>query len=144
MESRKSASLHCLVERFGGRTAKLTLVDLAKPQSAAQTLHGQRAGFGEQFRRMLQREFPDWQVTTLTSEMDLTRSFSPVFPRAILERRSTTQVARGVPVTRRRDIAADICAGVARPCATPHAPHEGREQPDHCRWRCSFPMERAN
>jgi hypothetical protein len=93
VESRKSASLHCLVERFGGRTSKLTLVDLAKAQSAAQTLHGQRLGFGERFRRMLQREFADWEVTTLTSEMDLTRSFSPVFPRAILERRSKTQVA---------------------------------------------------
>ncbi len=97
VESRKSASLHCLVERFGGRTAKLTLVDVAKPQSAAQTLHGQRLSFGEQFRRMLQREFPDWQVTTLTSEMDLTRSFSPVFPRAILERRSTTLAAVACP-----------------------------------------------
>lgn len=97
VEGRKSASLHCLVERFGGRTAKLTLVDLAKPQSTAQTLHGQRVGFGEQFRRMLQREFPDCQVTTLTSEMDLTRSFSPVFPRAILERRSTIQVAVACP-----------------------------------------------
>ncbi len=97
VESRKSASLHCLVERFGGRTAKLTLVDLAMPQSAAQTLHGQRVGFGEQFRRMLQREFPDWQLTTLTSEMDLTRSFSPVFPRAMLERRSVTQTAVACP-----------------------------------------------
>ena len=97
VESRKAASLHCLVERFGGRTAKLTLVDLAKPQSAAQTLHGQRASFGERFRRMLQREFPDWQVTTLTSEMDLTRSFSPVFPRAVLECRSKTLVALACP-----------------------------------------------
>jgi hypothetical protein len=97
VETRKSASLHCLVERFGGRTAKLTLLDLAKPQSAAQTQRGQRAGFGERFRRMLQREFPDWQLTTLTSEMDLTRSFSPVFPRAILERGSHTQVALACP-----------------------------------------------
>jgi hypothetical protein len=46
---------------------------------------------------MLEREFADWQVTTLTSEMDLTRSFSPVFPRAILERRSATQVAVACP-----------------------------------------------
>jgi hypothetical protein len=97
VENPKSASLHCLVERFGGRTAKLTLLDLAKPQAAAQTLHGQRAGFGERFRRMLHREFPDWQVITLTSEMDLTRSFSPVFPRAILELGSKVQVALACP-----------------------------------------------
>ncbi len=97
VENRKAASLHCLVERFGGRTAKLTLLDLAKPQAAAQTFHGQRASFSEQFRRMLQREFPDWQVTTLTSEMDLTHSFSPVFPRAILERGSKMLVAVACP-----------------------------------------------
>jgi hypothetical protein len=35
---------------------------------------------------MLTRQFPGWEIATLTSSPDLRRSFSPVFPRAHLER----------------------------------------------------------
>lgn len=89
--------LHCRAERFGARNIKLTLLDLARPQSEAQTLRGRRASFGEKFRRMLLREFPGWEVKTLSAEMDLSRSLSPVFPRATLERRSQSMIAMACP-----------------------------------------------
>ena len=35
---------------------------------------------------MLARQFPGWQIEKLSTEMDLTKSFSPVYPRAVLKR----------------------------------------------------------
>jgi hypothetical protein len=77
-------ALDCTIHRFGGVPGKLTFLDAAKPQTAHRKLTGVRQSFGEQFRRMLYRQFPDWKVDTLSSGMDLQRSFSPVFPRARL------------------------------------------------------------
>ena len=76
--------LDCSVHRFGGTPAKLTFLDLERPQTAHRRLSGTRRSFGEQFRRMLTRQFPGWEIATLTTGMDLQRSFSPVFPRARL------------------------------------------------------------
>ncbi len=97
VERLQGGILHCRAERFGARNVKVTLLDLARPQSEAQTLRGHRASFGEKFRRMLLREFPGWEVKTLSAEMDLSRSLSPVFPRATLERRNQTMIAMACP-----------------------------------------------
>ena len=79
-------ALECAVHRFGGRAGKLTFLDLSRPQAAHKTLSGARQSFAEQFRRMLFRQFPGWNITALTSSMDLRRSLSPVYPRARLVR----------------------------------------------------------
>jgi hypothetical protein len=90
-------ALACIVERFGGKKQKLSLLDLNQPQAGPRTLRGQRANFGERFRRMLQRQFPGWELTILSAEMDLSRSLSPVFPRAIIERNGRQMAAMGCP-----------------------------------------------
>ncbi len=76
----------CAIQRFGGAVGKLSLLDLERPQTAHRTLTGSRQSFGEQFRRMLSRQFPGWHISSLSSQMDLHRSFSPVFPRARLNK----------------------------------------------------------
>jgi hypothetical protein len=76
----------CQVHRFGGREGKLSFIDLAKPQTAHRKLVGTRQNFGEQFRRMLARQFPGWNIATLTVAQDLRRSFSSIYPRAHLTR----------------------------------------------------------
>jgi hypothetical protein len=78
--------LDCTVHRFGGKPGKLTFLDLDRPQTAHKALAGARQNFTEQFRRMLSRQFPGWEISTLSCGMDLQRSFSPVFPRARLVR----------------------------------------------------------
>jgi hypothetical protein len=78
--------LDCAVQRFGGKSGKLSFLDLDRPQSAHKALCGTRQNFTEQFRRMLSRQFPGWEICTLSCGMDLQRSFSPVFPRARLKR----------------------------------------------------------
>ncbi len=86
IETRKPGLMVCSVQRFGGATGRFNLIDLAHPRSANRLLRGDRRNFSEAFRRMLNRQFPGWRIQTLTTEMQLQRSFSPKFPRAVLEK----------------------------------------------------------
>jgi hypothetical protein len=89
--------LECAVHRFGGKSGKLSFLDLDRPQSAHKALCGTRQNFSEQFRRMLSRQFPGWDIATLSSGMDLQRSFSPVFPRARVTRGNQQVAALACP-----------------------------------------------
>ena len=95
--SQRSGELTCSVHRFSGQPAKLTFFDLDRPRSIQKSLMGERENFATQFRTMLSRHFPGWQISTLTAGMDLQRSFSPVFPRAHLVRGASEIAAVSCP-----------------------------------------------
>jgi hypothetical protein len=86
LDKQSTGVLDCTVQRFGGATGKLAFLDLDKPQSSVRWSNGSRQSFGETFRRMLQRQFPGWEITALSSAKDLRRSFSATFPRAQLSK----------------------------------------------------------
>ena len=81
-----AAVLDCTVQRFGGTTGTLAFLDLDRPQTASRAIRGTRQTFTEQFRRILCRQLPGWQISSLSSALDLRRSFSAAFPRAWLSR----------------------------------------------------------
>ena len=97
IEGESVGALECRIHRFGGLAGKLTFLDTARPQTEHRQLAGRRQSFAEQFRTMLQRQFPGWEIEILTSAMDLRRSFSPVFPRARLVRGSRCLAAMACP-----------------------------------------------
>ncbi len=82
VERHSTGVLDCAIQKFGGKPSRLTFLDLDRPQTVHRTRMGQRQNFAEQFRRMLTRQFPTWEVETLSSALDLRHSFSSVFPRA--------------------------------------------------------------
>ncbi len=84
IDSSKPGILDCTVQRFGGAKGSLTFLDLDRPQTAARSQRSLRQNFAEQFRRMLARQFPAWEIQSLTAARDLRRSFSSLFPRAHL------------------------------------------------------------
>ncbi len=89
--------LDCTVQRFGGKPGRLTFLDLDRPQTAHKSLCGVRQNFGEQFRRMLFRQFPGWEISALSCSIDLQRSLSPIFPRARLIRGNRQIAAMACP-----------------------------------------------
>ena len=97
IERHATGVLDCTVQRFGGKYGQLSFLDLDRPQSAHKALCGTRQSFTEQFRRMLSRQFPGWEICTLSCGMDLQRSFSPVFPRARLKRGNQQVAALACP-----------------------------------------------
>ncbi len=92
--------LDCTVHCFGGKPGKLSFLDLERPQSAHRFQSGMRQNFAEQFRRMLFRHFPGWEIATLSCGLDLQRSFSSVFPRASLTRGNQQIAALACPSPR--------------------------------------------
>jgi hypothetical protein len=86
IERQAAGALDCTVHRFGGKAGKLSFLDLDRPQTAHKSHSGMRQSFAEQFRRMLFRQFPGWEIENLSCGLDLQRSFSSVFPRAWLTR----------------------------------------------------------
>jgi hypothetical protein len=80
--------LDCVIHKFGGKPSRLTFLDLDRPQTEHRKRMGHRQNFAEQFRRMLQRQFPGWDVETLSSGLDLQHTLSSVFPRAKVTRGS--------------------------------------------------------
>lgn len=80
------------IERFGSRSGKLTMIDLADPSNRNAGQRGARLKYRERFRRSLQRQFPGWRIAELSAEPDLQHSLSPSYPRALL-RKGTTGIA---------------------------------------------------
>ena len=55
-----------------------------------------RSHYAQVLERALQREFPQWNVARLSTSMDLERSFSPVYTRALLRKGRSALAVLGV------------------------------------------------
>jgi hypothetical protein len=55
-----------------------------------------RTHYARLLERVLQREFPDWNVAKLSTSMDLERSFSPLYTRALLRKGRSAFAVLGV------------------------------------------------
>jgi len=97
VERHSTGVLDCAIQKFGGKPSRLTFLDLDRPQTEHRKRMGQRQNFAEQFRRMLLRQFPGWEVETLSCALDLQHSFSSVFPRAKVARGSHILAAMACP-----------------------------------------------
>jgi len=84
------------VERFGGSTGTLTLVDLDRSAHREAARKGARLKYRERFRQSLHRQFPDWRLVELSTEQDLHHSLSPAYPRALLRKGTAAIAAIGV------------------------------------------------
>lgn len=97
IQTKKPGLLVCSIRRFGGTEGRLNILDLDHPRASGRLASGGRHSFSEAFRRMLNRQLPDWNVRSLSTEMSLQQSFSPKFPRAVLERENRRIAALACP-----------------------------------------------
>jgi hypothetical protein len=97
IERVETGVLDCTAQKFGGASVRFSFLDLDRPQSAHRKICGIRQNFAGQFRHMLSRQFPGWEIASLSSSLDLQRSFSSVFPRARLTRGNQTIAAMALP-----------------------------------------------
>lgn len=92
IKSQTRDRLELVAERFGGRESIVTLFDAARPANGGIQEKGKRQAFGAVFRRMMQREFPDFRIAEESTDANLQESLSPAYPRALL-RRGTGAIA---------------------------------------------------
>ena len=102
VERAATGVLDCTAQKFGGASVRFSFLDLDLPKSAHRKVCGIRQNFAEQFRRMLSRQFPGWEIASLSSSLDLQHSFSSVFPRARLMRGNQTIAAMASPGAARK------------------------------------------
>lgn len=84
LHEQRPSRLTLCVEKFGGRTGFVTLLDLDRPQAAATLQRSTREVLREQMRVWLARQFAGWRVAELTTGPDLEHTLSPSCPRAFL------------------------------------------------------------
>ena len=92
--------LTLIVQRFGGKTGRVTLLDLDQPLNIEKLRKCGREVLREQFRVWLSRQFPGWRIAELTTGPDLQRTLSPVYPRALLAKGSLRVAALCAPADR--------------------------------------------
>jgi hypothetical protein len=91
----RPGELNLEIERFGGRTGTLKLLDTSRPRTQVATRRGQRLHYRESIRRSLARQYPGWKVADLSTEADLEHSLSPAYARALIQKGSTGIAAIG-------------------------------------------------
>ena len=95
VESESRRRLELRIERFGKKTGKLQLVDLARDARERLELHATRLEFRERLRRFLRRQFPTHKVVELSTEANLEDSLSPAYARALIRQGASAWAAIG-------------------------------------------------
>lgn len=93
---RKTGQLRLAAQRFGkGQPVWLEIVAERNGRAPAAQRQA-RLQYQRLLKRVLERNFPDWNVEELTSTADLERSFSPVYARGLLRRGRSAVCVFGV------------------------------------------------
>lgn len=95
IEQQTAGRLTLTIERFGKKTGTIELIDLSRLEGKGALRREQRHNDRERFRASLLRHHPSWHLQELTTETDLERSLSPVYPRALLRYGSRSIAAIG-------------------------------------------------
>ncbi len=88
--------LRLTVQKFG--QARPTKIEICRERDrrTASARKVARATFQQKLKRILQRESPGWKLDRITTNMDLERSFGPVYTRALLRRGTSAFAVLGV------------------------------------------------
>ena len=92
----KNGTLRLAVQRLGqARPTKLEICR-ERDRRSPSAKKAARASYEHKFKRALERQFPGFSVTRLTSGVDLEKSFGPVFARGVLRQGQTAFAVLGV------------------------------------------------
>jgi hypothetical protein len=92
----RPGNLELSIERFGRAPGRIFLLDLSR-SGKVEERRGARLVWREQFRRSLHRQFPDWRIAELSSEINLEESLSPAYPRALIRKGTAGRAAIFAP-----------------------------------------------
>lgn len=94
----KNGSLRLSVLRFGQSKPGKMEVCRDREQRSPSQRRAARSAYQARLRALLERKFAGWTIERLTSEMDLERSFSPVYTRGLLKQGGRAFAVLGVNV----------------------------------------------
>src|SRR5580700_2039749 len=92
----KNGTLRLAVQRLGqARPTKLEICR-ERDRRSPSAKKAARASYEHKFKRALERQFPGFSVTRLTSGVDLEKSFGPIYARGVLRQGQTAFAVLGV------------------------------------------------
>jgi hypothetical protein len=93
---RMNEALVLTVQRFGQSKPSRVEIFRERDRRTASARKMARSAYARLLERILQKHFPDWKVSRLTSAMDLEHSFSPVYARGLITRGNSAFAVLGV------------------------------------------------
>jgi hypothetical protein len=92
----KNGTLRLAVQKMGqARPSKLEICR-ERDRRSPTAKRAARASYEQRFRRMLERQFPEFVIARLTSGVDLEKSFGPIYARGLLRRGQSAFAILGV------------------------------------------------
>jgi hypothetical protein len=92
----KNGTLRLAVQRLGqARPTKLEICR-ERDRRSPSARKAARASYEQKLRRTLERHFPEFSITRLTSGVDLEKSFGPIYARGLLQRGQSAFAVLGV------------------------------------------------
>lgn len=82
VEGQRGGRLRLTVQKFGGGTLRLAIVDLEDARAAPALRRNRQESLTQHLATMLARQLPGWRVERLTSGADLEHTLSPAHARA--------------------------------------------------------------
>lgn len=92
----KNGTLRLAVQRMGQARASKLEICRERDRRSPSTRRICRAAYEQKLRRALDRHFPEFRITRLTSGIDLEKSFGPIYARGLIRRGRTAFALLGV------------------------------------------------
>jgi hypothetical protein len=92
----KNGTLRLAVQRLGQARPSRLEICRDRDRRTPTARRAARAAYEQKLRRTLDRHFPEFKVTKLTTGMDLERSFGPVYTRGLMRRGNASFAVLGV------------------------------------------------
>jgi hypothetical protein len=95
----KNGVLRLAVQRLGQTRPSKLEICRERDRRSPTTRRRARSSYEEKLRRILERHFPDFRVTRLTSSVDLEKSFGPIYARGVIRQGRSAFAVLGVNAT---------------------------------------------
>jgi hypothetical protein len=92
----KSGNLRLTVHRFGQTKPSRLEMCRDRDRRSPSARRAARSAYQQRLRVLLERQFPGWSIDRLTTEMDLERSFGPIYTRGLLHQGRSAFAVLGV------------------------------------------------
>src|SRR5580698_4440351 len=92
----KNGALRLAVQRLGQTRPTKLEICRERDRRSPSAKKAARASYESKFKRALERQFPGFAVTRLTSGVDLEKSFGPIYARGVLRQGQTAFAVLGV------------------------------------------------
>ena len=108
----KNGTLRLAVQRLGQTRPTKLEICRERDRRSPTAKRAARTAYEPRLRRAIERHFPGFSISRLTTGVDLEKSFGPIYARGLLRAGQTAFAVLGVNASASLSLRASICLGV--------------------------------